>query len=189
MTFLNVSAVFDIVTSMLIVLAALLGGPWHPLGPGPRRVHHRAPRQPHRAPAWAAPTPSAIRLLLFGGLLGLVVLFPAPRPAPHRVGVEKPTAQSRSKQQPDPERLRLTSPGTISPEDGHPQDPARPSHLLDDDRRGGNPGCRSPPIPPTSPSPSPAPSPGGARPCPGHWPGCAPSTTWTSISPRPVSPA
>ena len=136
-TFLNVSAVFDIVTSMLIVLAALLGGRGTLWGPvlGAFIIE---PLANLTSTSLGGANAGAIRLLLFGGLLGLVVLF-LPRGLLPTVSGWKNQRHSQDQQQPDPERLRLTSSGTITPEDGHPQDPARPSHLLDDDRRGGNP--------------------------------------------------
>ena len=136
-TFLNVSAVFDIVTSMLIVLAALLGGRGTLWGPvlGAFIIE---PLANLTSTSLGGANAGAIRLLLFGGLLGLVVLF-LPRGLLPTVSGWKNQRHSQDQQQPDPERLRLTSSGTITPEDGHPQDPARPSHLLDDDRRSGNP--------------------------------------------------
>ena len=47
-TFLNTAAVFDIVTSVLIVLAVLLGGRGTVWGPGARRVHRGADQQSHQ---------------------------------------------------------------------------------------------------------------------------------------------
>jgi branched-chain amino acid transport system permease protein len=134
-TFLNVSAVFDIVTSMLIVLAALLGGRGTLWGPvlGAFIIE---PLANLTSTSLGGANAGAIRLLLFGGLLGLVVLF-LPRGLIPTVSGWKNQRHSHDQQQPDPERLRLTPSGTITPEDGHPQDPVRPSHLLDDDRRNG----------------------------------------------------
>jgi ABC-type branched-subunit amino acid transport system ATPase component/ABC-type branched-subunit amino acid transport system permease subunit len=73
-TFLNVSAVFDIVTSMLIVLAALLGGRGTLWGPvlGAFIIE---PLANLTSTSLGGADAGAIRLLLFGGLLGGVVLF------------------------------------------------------------------------------------------------------------------
>ena len=73
-TFLNVSAVFDIVTSMLIVLAALLGGRGTLWGPvlGAFIIE---PLANLTSTGLGGADAGAIRLLLFGGLLGGVVLF------------------------------------------------------------------------------------------------------------------
>jgi branched-chain amino acid transport system permease protein len=73
-TFLNVAAVFDIVTSMLIVLAALLGGRgtvWGPVA-GAFIIE---PLANFTSTGLGGANAGAIRLLLFGGLLGAVVLF------------------------------------------------------------------------------------------------------------------
>jgi ABC-type branched-subunit amino acid transport system ATPase component/ABC-type branched-subunit amino acid transport system permease subunit len=73
-SFLNVAAVFDIVTSVLIVLAALLGGRgtlWGPvLG-----AFILEPLANFTSTGLGGADAGAIRLLLFGGLLGAVVLF------------------------------------------------------------------------------------------------------------------
>jgi ABC-type branched-subunit amino acid transport system ATPase component/ABC-type branched-subunit amino acid transport system permease subunit len=73
-TFLNTSAVFDIVTSVLIVLAALLGGRGTVWGPvlGAFIIEPLANATTTNLGGADA---GAIRLLLFGGLLGAVVLF------------------------------------------------------------------------------------------------------------------
>ena len=73
-TFLNVGAVFDIVTSMLIVLAALLGGRGTLWGPvlGAFIIE---PLANLTSTSLGGADAGAIRLLLFGGLLGGVVLF------------------------------------------------------------------------------------------------------------------
>jgi ABC-type branched-subunit amino acid transport system ATPase component/ABC-type branched-subunit amino acid transport system permease subunit len=73
-TFLNVSAVFDIVTSVLIVLAALLGGRGTLWGPvlGAFIIE---PLANFTSTGLGGANAGAIRLLLFGGLLGAVVLF------------------------------------------------------------------------------------------------------------------
>jgi branched-chain amino acid transport system permease protein len=73
-TFLNVAAVFDIVTSMLIVLAALLGGRGTVWGPvlGAFIIE---PLANFTSTGLGGANAGAIRLLLFGGLLGAVVLF------------------------------------------------------------------------------------------------------------------
>jgi branched-chain amino acid transport system permease protein len=136
-TFLNVSAVFDIVTSMLIVLAALLGGRGTLWGPvlGAFIIE---PLANLTSTSLGGANAGAIRLLLFGGLLGLVVLF-LPRGLIPTVSGWKNQRQGQDQQQPDPERLRLTSSGSITPEDGHPQVPVLPSRLLDDGRRSGDP--------------------------------------------------
>ena len=72
--FLNVSAVFDIITSMLIVLAALLGGRGTLWGPvlGAFIIE---PLANLTSTSLGGADAGAIRLLLFGGLLGIVVLF------------------------------------------------------------------------------------------------------------------
>jgi ABC-type branched-subunit amino acid transport system ATPase component/ABC-type branched-subunit amino acid transport system permease subunit len=73
-TFLNVAAVFDIVTSMLIVLSALLGGRGTVWGPvlGAFIIE---PLANLTSTGLGGANAGAIRLLLFGGLLGAVVLF------------------------------------------------------------------------------------------------------------------
>jgi branched-chain amino acid transport system ATP-binding protein/branched-chain amino acid transport system permease protein len=73
-SFLNVSAVFDIVTSMLIVLSALLGGRGTVWGPvlGAFIIE---PLANFTSTNLGGANAGAIRLLLFGGLLGAVVLF------------------------------------------------------------------------------------------------------------------
>jgi ABC-type branched-subunit amino acid transport system ATPase component/ABC-type branched-subunit amino acid transport system permease subunit len=73
-TFLNTSAVFDIVTSVLIVLAALLGGRGTVWGPvlGAFIIE---PLANATTTNFGGADSGAIRLLLFGGLLGAVALF------------------------------------------------------------------------------------------------------------------
>jgi ABC-type branched-subunit amino acid transport system ATPase component/ABC-type branched-subunit amino acid transport system permease subunit len=73
-TFLNTAAVFDIVTSMLIVLAVLLGGRGTVWGPvlGAFIV---APISNVTSTSLGGADAGPIRLLLFGGLLGGVALF------------------------------------------------------------------------------------------------------------------
>lgn len=73
-SFLNTAAVFDIVTSVLIVLAALLGGRGTVWGPviGAFLVE---PLANFTTTNIGGANSGAIRLLLFGGLLGAVVLF------------------------------------------------------------------------------------------------------------------
>jgi branched-chain amino acid transport system permease protein len=109
-TFLNVSAVFDIVTSMLIVLSALLGGRGTLWGPvlGAFIIE---PLANLTSTSLGGANAGAIRLLLFGGLLGLVVLF-LPRGLIPTVSGWKNQRNSQDQQL---------------------------SHLLDDDRRNGNP--------------------------------------------------
>jgi ABC-type branched-subunit amino acid transport system ATPase component/ABC-type branched-subunit amino acid transport system permease subunit len=99
-TFLNVSAVFDIVTSMLIVLAALLGGRGTLWGPvlGAFIIE---PLANFTSTSLGGADAGAIRLLLFGGLLGGVVLF-LPR------GVLPTLADWRNHKQHHPERLSAT---------------------------------------------------------------------------------
>jgi branched-chain amino acid transport system permease protein len=89
-TFLNASAVFDIITSMLIVLSALLGGRGTLWGPvlGAFIIE---PLANLTSTSLGGADAGSIRLLLFGGLLGLVVLF-LPR------GI-LPTVQERRKYQ------------------------------------------------------------------------------------------
>jgi ABC-type branched-subunit amino acid transport system ATPase component len=105
-TFLNVSAVFDIVTSMLIVLAALLGGRGTLWGPvlGAFIIE---PLANLTSTSLGGADAGAIRLLLFGGLLGLVVLF-LPRGLLPTVSARKTRNQSQDQKQHDPERTRLT---------------------------------------------------------------------------------
>ena len=107
-TFLNVSAVFDIVTSMLIVLAALLGGRGTLWGPvlGAFLIE---PLANLTSTSLGGADAGAIRLLLFGGLLGLVVLF-LPR------GLLPTVSAWKNQKQDDPERTRLTPAGHVSPE-------------------------------------------------------------------------
>jgi branched-chain amino acid transport system permease protein len=73
-SFLNVAAVFDIVTSVLIVLAALVGGRGTVWGPvlGAFIIE---PLANLTSSSLGGADAGAIRLLLFGGLLGVVVLF------------------------------------------------------------------------------------------------------------------
>ncbi len=73
-SFLNVAAVFDIVTSVLIVLAVLLGGRGTLWGPvlGAFIIE---PLANATSTSLGGANAGAIRLLLFGGLLGAVVLF------------------------------------------------------------------------------------------------------------------
>jgi branched-chain amino acid transport system permease protein len=73
-TFLNTSAVFDIVTSMLIVLSALLGGRGTVWGPvlGAFIIE---PLANFTTTNLGGANSGSIRLFLFGGLLGAVVLF------------------------------------------------------------------------------------------------------------------
>ncbi|MDX6338261.1 MAG: branched-chain amino acid transport system ATP-binding protein livM [Streptosporangiaceae bacterium] len=73
-SFLNVAAVFDVVTSVLIVLAALLGGRGTVWGPvlGAFIIE---PLANFTSTGLGGADAGAIRLLLFGGLLGAVVLF------------------------------------------------------------------------------------------------------------------
>jgi ABC-type branched-subunit amino acid transport system ATPase component/ABC-type branched-subunit amino acid transport system permease subunit len=109
-TFLNVSAVFDIVTSMLIVLSALLGGRGTLWGPvlGAFIIE---PLANLTSTSLGGANAGAIRLLLFGGLLGLVVLF-LPR------GLIPTVSGWKNQRNRQDQQL---------------------SHLLDDDRRKGNP--------------------------------------------------
>jgi len=73
-SFLNVAAVFDIVTSVLIVLAVLLGGRGTLWGPvlGAFIV---APVSNLTSTGLGGADSGAVRLLLFGGLLGAVAIF------------------------------------------------------------------------------------------------------------------
>jgi ABC-type branched-subunit amino acid transport system ATPase component/ABC-type branched-subunit amino acid transport system permease subunit len=73
-TFLNTAAVFDIVTSVLIVLAALLGGRGTVWGPV-LGAFILEPLANATTTNLGGADSGAIRLLLFGGLLGAVVLF------------------------------------------------------------------------------------------------------------------
>ena len=113
-TFLNVSAVFDIVTSMLIVLSALLGGRGTLWGPvlGAFIIE---PLANLTSTSLGGANAGAIRLLLFGGLLGLVVLF-LPRGLIPTVSGWKNQRQGQDQKQPDPERLRLPRTVTMTRE-------------------------------------------------------------------------
>jgi ABC-type branched-subunit amino acid transport system ATPase component/ABC-type branched-subunit amino acid transport system permease subunit len=73
-TFLNTAAVFDILTSVLIVLAALLGGRGTVWGPV-LGAFILEPLANATTTSIGGADSGAIRLLLFGGLLGAVVLF------------------------------------------------------------------------------------------------------------------
>ncbi len=103
-TFLNVSAVFDIVTSMLIVLAALLGGRGTLWGPvlGAFIIE---PLANFTSTSLGGADAGAIRLLLFGGLLGGVVLF-LPR------GVLPTLADWKDREHDHPERLAAPAAAT-----------------------------------------------------------------------------
>jgi branched-chain amino acid transport system permease protein len=109
-TFLNIAAVFDIVTSMLIVLAALLGGRGTVWGPvlGAFIIE---PLANFTSTGLGGADAGAIRLLLFGGLLGAVVLF-LPR------GV-LPTVNAywrrRTARQAAPAEMIRTGPGGAAP--------------------------------------------------------------------------
>jgi branched-chain amino acid transport system permease protein len=113
-TFLNVSAVFDIVTSMLIVLSALLGGRGTLWGPvlGAFIIE---PLANLTSTSLGGANAGAIRLLLFGGLLGLVVLF-LPRGLIPTVSAWKTQRQGQDQKQDDPERLRLPLAGPVTQE-------------------------------------------------------------------------
>jgi ABC-type branched-subunit amino acid transport system ATPase component/ABC-type branched-subunit amino acid transport system permease subunit len=106
-TFLNVSAVFDIVTSMLIVLSALLGGRGTLWGPvlGAFIIE---PLANLTSTSLGGADAGAIRLLLFGGLLGLVVLF-LPRGLLPTMSAWKNQSQVRDQHHDDPERTRGAS--------------------------------------------------------------------------------
>ena len=137
-TFLNVSAVFDIVTSMLIVLSALLGGRGTLWGPvlGAFIIE---PLANLTSTSLGGANAGAIRLLLFGGLLGLVVLF-LPRGLLPTVSAWKNQRHRQDHKQDDPERLRLPLAADISLE-GHQasdaRDPAQDSQPLTGARPDG----------------------------------------------------
>ncbi len=134
-SFLNVAAVFDIVTSVLIVLAALLGGRgtlWGPvLG-----AFILEPLANFTSTGLGGADAGAIRLLLFGGLLGAVVLFlPAGRAA-HR--------DPRLAAGPGPRALRTPAPAT-APAPPRPSAAAASANARRWSRPGGpGPGSRSP---------------------------------------------
>jgi len=73
-TFLNTAAVFDVITSVLIVLAVLLGGRGTLWGPvlGAFII---SPISDVTSTGFGGADAGAIRLLLFGGLLGAVAIF------------------------------------------------------------------------------------------------------------------
>lgn len=73
-SFLNTAAVFDIVTSVLIVLAALLGGRGTVAGPV-LGAFILEPLANFTSTSIGGSSAGAFRLLIFGGLLGAVVLF------------------------------------------------------------------------------------------------------------------
>jgi branched-chain amino acid transport system permease protein len=73
-TFLNTGAVFDVVTSVLIVLAALVGGRGTVWGPVLGAVIIE-PLANFTTTSIGGANAGSIRLFLFGGLLGAVVLF------------------------------------------------------------------------------------------------------------------
>jgi branched-chain amino acid transport system permease protein len=128
-TFLNVSAVFDIVTSMLIVLAALLGGRGTLWGPvlGAFIIE---PLANLTSTSLGGANAGAIRLLLFGGLLGLVVLF-LPRGLIPTVSAWKTQRQAQDQKPDDPERFRLPLAGPATQEgDRTAADPVQPPLLL-----------------------------------------------------------
>jgi ABC-type branched-subunit amino acid transport system ATPase component/ABC-type branched-subunit amino acid transport system permease subunit len=104
-TFLNVSAVFDIVTSMLIVLSALLGGRGTLWGPvlGAFIIE---PLANLTSTSLGGADAGAIRLLLFGGLLGLVVIF-LPRGLLPTVSAWTRQRHDHHQNLDDPERSRL----------------------------------------------------------------------------------
>jgi ABC-type branched-subunit amino acid transport system ATPase component len=106
--------VFDIVTSMLIVLSALLGGRGSLWGPvlGAFIIE---PLANLTSTSLGGANAGAIRLLLFGGLLGLVVLF-LPRGLIPTVSGWKTQRQGQNQRQPDPERLRLPLTVTMTQE-------------------------------------------------------------------------
>jgi branched-chain amino acid transport system permease protein len=136
-TFLNVSAVFDIVTSMLIVLAALLGGRGTLWGPviGAFIIE---PLSNFTSTSLGGADAGAIRLLLFGGLLGGVVLF-LPRGVLPTVTAWTSRRQSRDQEHENPEgKLPLQAGDTVLAGD-QPREPdsARRSQLPTGDQPAG----------------------------------------------------
>ena len=140
-TFLNVSAVFDIVTSMLIVLSALLGGRGTLWGPvlGAFIIE---PLANLTSTNLGGANAGAIRLLLFGGLLGLVVLF-LPKGLLPTLSAWKTHRQTQDQKDPAPERLRPAQSAPMTPGGGH-QDGglAQYSHPLPAGHPDGTPGER-----------------------------------------------
>jgi branched-chain amino acid transport system permease protein len=124
-TFLNVSAVFDIVTSILIVLSALLGGRGTLWGPvlGAFIIE---PLANLTSTSLGGADAGAIRLLLFGGLLGLVVVF-LPRGLLPTVSAWKDHGQRQNRQPADLERAP-TSP--VSPIPLEPEKAGRPTDTV-----------------------------------------------------------
>jgi branched-chain amino acid transport system permease protein len=122
-TFLNVSAVFDIVTSMLIVLAALLGGRGTLWGPvlGAFIIE---PLANLTSTSLGGADAGAIRLLLFGGLLGGVVLF-LPR------GVLPTWHAWRRKDHDHPERTVVPPAADVSPGEPAAEGASRDSRSRD----------------------------------------------------------
>jgi ABC-type branched-subunit amino acid transport system ATPase component/ABC-type branched-subunit amino acid transport system permease subunit len=113
-TFLNASAVFDIVTSVLIVLSALLGGRGTLWGPvlGAFLIE---PLANVTTTNIGGPNAGAIRLLLFGGLLGAVVLFlprgvlPTASTLSRRVLARRSARRSAQGAPPTPDRSQAAS--------------------------------------------------------------------------------
>jgi ABC-type branched-subunit amino acid transport system ATPase component/ABC-type branched-subunit amino acid transport system permease subunit len=116
-TFLNASAVFDIVTSMLIVLSALLGGRGTLWGPvlGAFIIE---PLANLTSTSLGGADAGAIRLLLFGGLLGLVVLF-LPRGLLPTASAWIKQRQGQGLEQEGTERGRVNPAGTVPLDSQH----------------------------------------------------------------------
>ncbi len=181
-TFLNVSAVFDIVTSMLIVLAALLGGRGTLWGPvlGAFIIE---PLANFTSTSLGGADAGAIRLLLFGGLLGGVVLF-LPR------GVLPTLADWKDREHDHPERLSAPPAATGGTAGAGQADGAgQPAKTATGARSG--PGQRVAPAmararPPRRASATAAFRCSRCAACPGRSAGCGRSTTWTWTSHRPL---
>jgi branched-chain amino acid transport system permease protein len=124
-TFLNVSAVFDIVTSMLIVLSALLGGRGTLWGPvlGAFIIE---PLANLTSTSLGGADAGSIRLLLFGGLLGLVVLF-LPRGLLPTLSAWKNQGHRQDRPQADLERTPISPVGSIPLE---PEKAGRPASAI-----------------------------------------------------------
>jgi len=106
--FLNVSAVFDIIMSMLIVLAALLGGRGTLWGPvlGAFIIE---PLANLTSTSLGGADAGAIRLLLFGGLLGVVVLFLPRGILPTVIAWKRNKGESQNQDQPGRVRGSISS--------------------------------------------------------------------------------
>jgi ABC-type branched-subunit amino acid transport system ATPase component/ABC-type branched-subunit amino acid transport system permease subunit len=122
-SFLNTAAVFDVLTSVLILLAALLGGRGTLWGPV-IGAFILEPLSNFTATTIGGPNAGALRLVIFGSLLGAVVLFlprgilPTAAPLWRRLAGRSPQSASQSiSTVPDP------ASGLVTPEHAAGTDP------------------------------------------------------------------